>query len=88
MQEGDGPLPDELEIRWAELLDAIAAEFGAHPQGRPKFDHRFHALRLRAKRRARSGVEWFEVDVSPAELLQRPATQLAREFYQGYYACT
>jgi hypothetical protein len=87
--QGDGPLPEELETRWAELVAAVAAEFEAHQQGRPEFDHALGGLRLRARRRGHGSIEdWFEVVVLPAELLSRPVGQLAREFYQGYYACT
>ena len=86
---GDGPLPDKLEARWAELVTAVGEEFEAHPQGQPEFDHTFTGLRLRAKcRGARSMEEWFEASFSPTELLRRPVRQLAREFYQAYFACT
>jgi hypothetical protein len=68
---------------------AVAAEFEAHQQGPPELDHSFSGLRLRAKRRGRGSLdEWFEVAVSPVELQRRRADQIAREFYQGYYACT
>jgi hypothetical protein len=82
-------LSEELEARWAELVAAVAAEFEAHQQGQPDFDHALDGLRLRARRRSQGSVEeWFEVTISPAELLNRSVGQLAREFYQGYYACT
>jgi hypothetical protein len=83
------PIHDDLQGRWAQLIAAVAAEFEGHRRGQPEFDHAFMGLRLRAKRRSPSSArEWFEVAVSPAELRVRAPEQLAREFYQGYYACT
>jgi hypothetical protein len=83
------PMQDDLQGRWAQLVAAVVAEFEVHRRGQPEFDHAFLGLRLRAKRRsAGTAGEWFEVTVSPAELRARAPGQLAREFYQGYYACT
>jgi hypothetical protein len=77
------------EARWAELLVAVSRAFTAHQHGSPVFDHQFAGMRLRAQRRGvGSANEWFEVMVSPEELARRPVQQIAREFYQGYYACT
>jgi hypothetical protein len=79
------------EARWTELLAAVSREFIAHQHGSPAFDHQLHGLHLRARRRGVGGGsanEWFEVRVSPEELARRPVQQIAREFYQGYYACT
>jgi hypothetical protein len=80
----------ELAGRWEEVSRAVEREFAAHRPGRlPPLAHDPTTFTLRAERAVKGGRrEWFAVPLTERELRERPPAEIARRFFEAYYACT
>jgi len=79
-----------LAGRWEEVTRAVEREFAAHRPGRlPPLAHDAATFTLRAERTVKGGRrEWFAVPLTERELRERAPADIARRFFEAYYACT